>query len=79
MTGNDVSARDRQHLCAGDGRHLPDDSVVADSWRRAEMCGLDPGRVQQRRWDVDTDSKFLRNVRPVLDSLSTRLDGSTPA
>jgi len=76
MTGNDVSARDRQHLWAGDGRRLPGDRVVAESWRRAEMCGLDPGRVQQRQWDVDTDSRFLRHVRPVLDSLSTRLDGS---
>lgn len=51
-------------------------SVVADSWRRSELWGLQPARVERRFYEVDTDSKFLHQVRPALERLSDRLGGT---
>ena len=72
-----MPADNAEEIPAGaDGRVGPVRPVVAESWKRSELCGLRPSRVEQRFCDVDTDSKFLRQVRPALENLSKRLGGT---
>lgn len=48
---------------------------IASAWRRAELCGLDPGRVPRESdlADVDPDTPLLAAARPVLDRAVARL------
>ncbi|ODU06883.1 MAG: hypothetical protein ABS81_03580 [Pseudonocardia sp. SCN 72-86] len=48
---------------------------IASAWRRAELCGLDPGRVPSESdlADVTRDTPLLAAARPVLDRAVSRL------
>ncbi|MGY2063070.1 GAF domain-containing protein, partial [Nocardia gipuzkoensis] len=53
-------------------------SVIAQSWRRAELSGIDPGsRLEDTRVDeVDRHSRLAVAARPVLDEIASVLEGT---
>ncbi|KXX58049.1 hypothetical protein AZG88_46995 [Rhodococcus sp. LB1] len=62
----------------GSGDMRPD---IAESWRRANLAGLDPTAPFQDPADVeiDTESSLLVGAAPVLDELESSLRGSSYA
>jgi sigma-54 dependent transcriptional regulator, acetoin dehydrogenase operon transcriptional activator AcoR len=51
---------------------------IARAWRRAELCGLDPGSdpTEPDLAEVDRDSRLVSAARPVLDDLESQLADS---
>lgn len=64
--------------CDGDGGGLGLRPGIALSWRRAELCGLDPGSVprEPELAAVDRHSRLMAAARPVLDELKVQLTGT---
>ena len=55
--------------------------VIDRAWIRSRMCGLDPGSQLALPYEpgIDTDSRFTRAARPVLDYLGGLLPGCETA
>jgi sigma-54 dependent transcriptional regulator, acetoin dehydrogenase operon transcriptional activator AcoR len=55
--------------------------VIDRAWIRSRMCGLDPGAELALPYEpgIDTDSRFTRAARPVLDYLGGLLPGCETA
>ena len=56
----------------------PARALIARSWRRAELSGLDPGAAPQDMAveDVDRGSRLMVAARPVLAEMAAELDGT---
>lgn len=59
---------------------LPTDSIVSDlvasSWRRSSVVGVDPEHPNMDFKEVHNDTLLLRSANPVLDKLQDRVTGS---
>lgn len=74
MTG--VTQRSGYRHDSGAGVQRPE---IAQSWRRAELAGLDPAASIHRltHQDVDRRSRLVQAATPVLDSIADNLSGTT--
>lgn len=56
----------------------PTRAVIAQSWQRAALSGLDPGASADSIGleEIDRNSRFMAAAGPVLDELATELDGT---
>jgi sigma-54 dependent transcriptional regulator, acetoin dehydrogenase operon transcriptional activator AcoR len=57
------------------GARQPLPAVIANSWRRAELYGLNPSKTVDRLTmaEVDRDSRLMRSAKPVLDELAEQM------
>jgi transcriptional regulator of acetoin/glycerol metabolism len=71
--------RDREWLEANEAERIPARPEIVQSWRRCQMSGVSPDKLNLTHLPVDSETRFSRCVTPVLAASADRLRGTDSA